>query len=71
MTEEQLAAKYTSGLIYSIQKYVLWHNMFSLNEAHNLTVETEEMVIWSSPFMRIYQSHQTAEQHQQQSIEEQ
>jgi len=43
MTEEQLAVKYTSGLIYSIQKHVLLH-VFSL-EAHNLTLEAEEMVI--------------------------
>ena len=45
MTEEQLAIKYTSGLIYLIQKYVLLHNMFSLDEVHNLALEVEEMVI--------------------------
>jgi len=45
MTEEQLAAKYTSGLKYSIQKHVLLHNMFSLDEAHNLALEAEEIVI--------------------------
>ena len=32
MTEEQLATKYTSGLKYSIQKHVLPHNVFSLDE---------------------------------------
>ena len=45
MTEEQLAAKYTSGLIYSIQKHMLLHNMLSLDEAHNHALEAEEMVI--------------------------
>ena len=45
MTEEQLSVKYTSGLMYSIQKYVLLHNMFSLDEAHNLALEAEEIVI--------------------------
>ena len=52
MTEEQLAANYTSGLMYSIQKHVL--NVFSLDEAHNHTLEAEEMVIRPPPFMRSY-----------------
>jgi len=44
MTEKQLAAKYTSGLMYSIKKHVLLHYMFSLDESHNLALETEEMI---------------------------
>jgi len=62
MTEEQLAAKYTSGLKYSIQKHVLLHNVFSLDEANCLTLEVEEMVIRSLPFVRLYRSIETAEQ---------
>jgi len=42
MTEEKLAIKYTSGLKYSIQKHVLSHNVFSLDEAHTLALEAEE-----------------------------
>jgi len=51
MTKEQLVTKYTSGLIYSIQKHVLLHNMFSLDEAHNFALEAEEMVIQPPPFI--------------------
>jgi len=53
MTKKQLAAKYTRGLKYSIQKHVLPHNMFSLDEAHNLALETKEMIIWSFTFHEI------------------
>ena len=54
MIEEQLAAKYTRELIYSIQIHVLSHNVFSLHEAHNLAFEAEKMMIWSSHFMRFF-----------------
>ena len=45
--------------------------MFSLDEAHDLTLEAEEMVIRPSSFMRSYQSNKITEQHQQSPIEEQ
>ena len=61
MTEEQLAKKYISELMYSIQKHVLLHNMFSLDEAHNLALEAKDMVIWSPLFMRFYWSNETEE----------
>jgi len=41
--------------MYSIQKHVLLHYMFSLDEAYNLALEPEEMMILSPPFMRFYQ----------------
>jgi len=63
--------KYTNELMYSIKKNVLLHNMFSLDEAHDLTLEAEEMVIRPSSFMRSYQSNKITEQHQQSPIEEQ
>jgi len=65
------SGKYTSELMYSIQKHVLLHNVFSLDEAHNLALEAEEMVIWPRPFMRSYRSNETAEQHQQPPIKDQ
>ena len=71
MTEDQLAAKYTSGLMYSLQKHVLLHNAFSLDEAHNLDLEPEEMVIQPPPFRRSYWSNETTEQHQQSPVEKQ
>jgi len=70
MIEEQLAAKYTSELMYSIQKHVLLH-MFFLDEAHNLSLEAEEMLIRPPSFMGSYQSSETTKQHQQPQIEEQ
>ena len=70
MTEKQLAVNYASRLMYSIQKHVLLH-VFSLDEAHNLALEAEEMVIRYLPFRRSYRSSETAKQHQQPPIEEQ
>ena len=43
MIEEQLAAKYNKELMYSIQKHVLSHNVFSLDEVHNLAFEAEDV----------------------------
>ena len=51
MTKEQRVAKYTIMFMYSILKYVLSQNVFSLDEAHNLAFEAEEMMNWSPPFM--------------------
>ena len=70
MTEEQLAAKYTSVLMYSIQIHILLYNVFSLDETYSFTLEAEEMVIRPSPFRKSYRSNVTAEQHQQPTIEE-
>ena len=64
MIEEELAAKYSKELMYSIQKHVLLHNVFSLDEAHNLALEAEEMMIQPLPFMRFYRSNETTEQYQ-------
>ena len=38
---------------------MLLHNVFSLDEAHNLALKAKEMVIRFPPFMRSYQSNKT------------
>jgi len=39
MTEEQQAKKYISDLKYPIQEYVIFHDMFSVDETHNKTMK--------------------------------
>jgi len=36
MSKDQQAAKYNGGLKYRIQEQVVLHNVFSVDEAHNL-----------------------------------
>ena len=43
MTEEQQAAKYISGLKYSIQERVILHDVFSVDEAHNKILKIERL----------------------------
>lgn len=57
MTEEQLVAKYISGLTYSIQERVILRNMFSLDESHKLTLKTER---WGSKVATFIQSRWSA-----------
>ena len=41
MSKDQQAAKYTGGLKYRIQERVVLHNVFSVDEAHNLSLKAE------------------------------
>jgi len=43
MTEEQQAAKYISGLKYNIQKRVIIHDVFSVDEVHNKALKIERL----------------------------
>jgi len=43
MMEEQQAAKYISGLKYSIQERVILHDVFSVDEAHNKALKVERL----------------------------
>jgi len=58
-------------LYIQFKKYVLLHNVFSLDEAHNLDLEAEEMVIQPPPLERSYRPNETTKQNQQPPIEDQ
>ena len=41
MSEEQQATKYIGGLKYTSQERVVLHNIFSVDEAHNLALKAK------------------------------
>ena len=43
MTEEKQAIKYISGLRYPIQELVIFHDVFSIDEAHNKALKIERL----------------------------
>ncbi|XP_020245285.1 uncharacterized protein LOC109823419 [Asparagus officinalis] len=52
MSEEQLAAKYIGGLKYSIQEKVAIHNVYSVDEAHNMALKAKRLASKTPPFRR-------------------
>jgi len=49
MTEEQQAVKCISGLKYSIQERMIFHDVFSVDEAHNKALKIETIPPFSCP----------------------
>ena len=52
MTEEQQTVKYVNGLRYTIQEYVAFHDMFSIDEAHNKAMTIERLQSRAPPSKR-------------------
>ena len=50
--EEQETSKYINGLNYSIQELVALQNMFSVDKAHNKTMNIERLQRRVLPFKR-------------------
>ena len=50
MTDEQQTAKYINGLKYPIQKCVILHDVFSIDEAHNNAIKIERLQDRAVPF---------------------
>jgi len=53
MSEEQQAAKYINGLKYSIQERVIFHDVFSVDEAHNKAMKIKRLQNRALPFKTV------------------
>ena len=52
MTDLQQTAKYINGLKYPIQKHVILHDVFSVDEAYNKAMKNERLHNRVPPFKR-------------------
>jgi len=52
MTEEQQTAKYINGLRYTIQERVAFHDVFSIDKAHNKAMKIERLQSRAPPSRR-------------------